>query len=118
VLLPVPFSAAKPYSRCRPPEALKALPRVGRLDRRQLNGITRLDHGVDKDAFLSCRFVAENATTDPPALNSTPMRGGGRSSGSPTGVAAVTYRSGIITLNYVLKTPDKLRDSRTVVAAH
>ena len=54
----------------------------------------------------------------PPALNSTPMRGGGRSSGSPTGVAAVTYRSGIITLNYVLKTPDKLRDSRTVVAAH
>jgi hypothetical protein len=46
------------------------------------------------------------------------MRGGGRSSGSPTGVAAVTYRSGIITLNYVLKTPDKLRDSRTVVAAH
>jgi hypothetical protein len=71
VLLPVPFSAAKPYSRCRPPEALKALPRVGRSDRRQLNGITRLDHGVDKDAFLSCRFVAENATTDPPALNST-----------------------------------------------
>ena len=76
MLLPVPFSAAKPYSRCRPPEALKALPRVGRSDRRQLNGITRLDHGVDKDAFLSCRFVAENATTDPPALNSTPMRGG------------------------------------------
>jgi hypothetical protein len=33
-------------------------------------------------------------------------------------VAAVTYRSGIITLKYVLKTPDKLRDSRTVVAAH
>src|SRR6185312_10951507 len=69
------WAEAKPYSRRRPPEALKALPRVGRSDRRQLNGITRLDHGVNKDAFLSCRFVAENATTDP--LNSTPMRGGG-----------------------------------------
>jgi len=52
----------------------------------------------------------------PPALTSTPVRG--LTWGFPTGVAAVTYRSGIITLNYVLKTPDKLRDSRTVVAAH
>jgi hypothetical protein len=77
VLLPVPFSAAKPYSRRRPPEALKALPRVGRSDRRQLNGITRLDHGVNKDAFLSCRFVAENATTDTPGPQLHPYAGWG-----------------------------------------
>ena len=83
MLLPVPFSAAKPYSRCRPPEALKALPRVGRSDRRQLNGITRLDHGVNKDAFLSCRFVAENATTDTPGPQLHPLCGVGAAHPGP-----------------------------------
>ena len=43
------WAEAKPHSRRRPPEALKTLPRVGRSDRRQLNGITRLDHGAVPD---------------------------------------------------------------------
>ena len=78
----------------------------------------RLHPGVNKGAFLTCRPVAENATTDTPGPHLHPVRVGAAHLGIPDGVAAVTYRNGTITLDYVLKTHDKLRDSCTVVAAH